>query len=117
MDPTDPSEDETAAVTALLLTRHLPATFDTTGAVATAGFLCSPGAPGSAQTRVCHRAPFPSAFNGRSFADVEAEEHVLVATYADLLRKDGWTVTERPSGRPGLLVSKNTVVAGELLHG
>ncbi|WP_229914031.1 hypothetical protein [Streptomyces capitiformicae] len=107
----------TAAVTALLLTRHPTATFDTTGAVATAGFLCSPGAPGSAQTRVCHRAPFPSVFNGRSFTDIEAEEYVLVAAYADLLRDDGWTVTELPPDRPGLLVSKNTFAAGELLHG
>ncbi|RNF99180.1 hypothetical protein [Streptomyces botrytidirepellens] len=114
MNTTNPSQDETAAVTALLLTRHPSATFDTTGAVATAGLLCSPGTPDSAQTRVCHRAPFPSVFNGRPFADVEAEEHVLAATYADLLRE---AVTERPSGCPGLLVSKNTIVAGELLHG
>lgn len=117
MDTTDPFKDETAAVAALLLTCHPAATFDTTGAVATAGFLCSPGAPGTGQTRVCHRAPFPSVFNGRSFAEVEAEEHVLVATYADLLRDHGWTVTEPAPERPGLLVSKNTVVAGELVPG
>ncbi len=121
MDTTDPSEDETAAVTAavtaILLTHHPAATFDATGAVATAGFLCSDGAPGSAQTRVGHHAPFPSVFNGQSFADVEAEEYVLVAAYADLLREHGCTVTEPAPERASLLVSKNTVVVGEILHG
>ncbi|MEU6184012.1 hypothetical protein [Streptomyces coeruleorubidus] len=94
-----------AAVTALLLTRHPAATFDTTGAVATAGFLCTPGVPGSAQARVSHRSPFPSAANGLSFAAAAAEEYVLVAAYADLLAAHGWTVTDRTTNRPRLLVS------------
>ncbi|GAB2925533.1 hypothetical protein [Streptomyces heilongjiangensis] len=116
MDTADLTEDNTAAVTAaataLLLAHHPAATFDTTGAVATPGFLCSPGWPGSAQARVSHRAPFPRADNDRTFAGNAAEEFVLVAAYADLLREDGWTVREVTTTRPGLLVSKPSGLSG-----
>ncbi|EGX59188.1 MULTISPECIES: hypothetical protein [Streptomyces] len=110
METADLTEDETAAVaaaaTALLLAHHPAATFDATGAVATAGFLCLPGAPGTEQARVGHRAPFPRADNDRTFAGNAAEEFVLVAAYADLLREDGWMVREVTTTRPGLLISK-----------
>ncbi|WP_019061515.1 hypothetical protein [Streptomyces prunicolor] len=116
MDTTDLTEDKTAAVaaaaTALLLAHHPAATFDTTGAVATAGFLCSPGWPGSEQARVSHRAQFPRADNDRTFSGNAAEEFVLVVTYADLLREDGWTVREVTTTRPGLLVSKPSELTG-----
>ncbi|MEV7887478.1 hypothetical protein ACWD3I_25835 [Streptomyces sp. NPDC002817] len=106
----DATEAVTTAATTLLLAHHPAAKFDATGAVATAGFLSAPGVPGSAQARVAHRAPFPSALNGRTFADNAAEEFVAVAAYADLLREHGWTVTEVWTTRPGLLVSKSQVI-------
>ncbi|WP_331718756.1 hypothetical protein [Streptomyces sp. NBC_00212] len=102
----DPDDAVTAAVRSLLLTRHPAARLDATGKVATAGFLCSPGAPGSAQARVSHRTQFPgSALTGLSFADAAAEEHVLVSAYADLLREHGWSVRELRTDRPRLLIS------------
>lgn len=116
MDTADLTEDRTAAVaaaaTALLLAHHPAAKFDTTGAVAAAGFVCLPGAPGSGQARVGHRAPFPRADNDRTFAGDAAEEFVLVAAYADLLRENGWTVREVTTTRPGLLVFKPSVLTG-----
>ncbi|MGW0604146.1 hypothetical protein [Streptomyces sp. NPDC002640] len=110
MDTLQPADPVTTAVTTLLLAHHPKAKFDATGAVVTAGFLCSPGAPGSAQARVSHRTPFPSSANGLSFEGVAAEEYVLVAAYADLLREHGWTVIDRTTNRPRLLVSKPPAV-------
>ncbi|MEX2985636.1 hypothetical protein [Streptomyces sp. C36] len=101
----DLTEAVTAAARALLLTRRPAAQLDATGRVATAEFLCSPGAPGSAQARVSHRTQFPGVLTGLSFADAAAEEHVLVSAYADLLREHGWSVREPRIQRPGLLVS------------
>ncbi|MFB6840254.1 hypothetical protein [Streptomyces sp. NPDC056361] len=101
----DPDEVMTSAARALLLTRHPAATFDATGKVATAGFLCSSGLPGAAQVRVSHRTVFPSVLNGLSFADAAAEEYVLVSAYADLLREHGWSVRELRGNRPHLLLS------------
>jgi 8-oxo-dGTP diphosphatase len=89
---------------------HFPlARFDDTGKVATAGFLHSPGLPGSGTVRVGHRCPFPSALNDWTFPEIAEEERARVADYAELLRECGWTVkdlTVEP-GRPRLLVSKD----------
>ncbi|MFJ3365834.1 hypothetical protein [Streptomyces anthocyanicus] len=101
----DPDEAVTAAVRALLLTRHPAAQLDAAGKVATAGFLCSPGAPGSAKARVSHRTRFPGVLTGLSSADAAAEEHLLVSAYADLLRGRGWSVRELRGDRPRLLLS------------
>lgn len=99
-------EAMTAAARALLLTRHPAATFDATGKVSAAGFLCSSGLPGTAQVRVSHRIAFPgSSLNGASFADAASEEYVLVSAYADLLREHGWSVRELPTDRHRLLLS------------
>ncbi|WP_331731395.1 hypothetical protein [Kitasatospora sp. NBC_01300] len=104
--PSLPDRDEAVSNAArdLLLTRYRAAQFDATRRVSTAGFLCSPGAPGSGKVRVCHRTRFPSVLNGLTFADAAAEEYVLVSAYADLLRANGWSVRER-QGRSALLVS------------
>ncbi|MFF6903317.1 hypothetical protein [Streptomyces hydrogenans] len=102
---TDPDEAMTTAARALLLSCHPAATFDATGKVSTAGFLCSSGLPGAAQVRVSHHTAFPSTVNGLSFADAVAEEYVLVSAYADLLREHGWSVRELPTDRPRLLLS------------
>lgn len=98
--------DETTAVAELLRMRHPEAQLDAAGGVTAAGFLCSPGAPGSGQVRVGHRAPFPTATTGGTFADNAAEEFVLVSAYADLLREHGWIVRELGTDRPRLLVSR-----------
>lgn len=106
MDALDPDQEATAAAAELLLTRHPAAQFDTYSRVTTAGFLCAPGWPGRRQVRIAHRTLFPDAVNGLTFADAAAEEHVLVAVYADLLRAHGWTVKEIMTTRPGLLASQ-----------
>ncbi|WP_432156072.1 hypothetical protein [Streptomyces sp. bgisy153] len=56
--------------------------------------------------RVGHRTPFPIAGNGHTFAGNAAEECVLVAVYADLLRAHDWTVSDPTTNRPRLLVSE-----------
>ncbi|MFD5615848.1 hypothetical protein [Kitasatospora sp. NPDC127060] len=106
--PNEPDLDEavSSAARALLLTRHPEAKFDATRLVSVAGFLSGPGAPGSAQVRVCHRTRFPGVLSGLTFGDAAAEEHVLVSAYADLLRAHGWSVREiRFNKRPSLLAS------------
>ena len=102
LDPTDAVAD---AARTLLVTRHPAARIDVTGTVSGAGFLCSPGAPGSGRARVGHRTQFPGVLTGLSFADAAAEEHVMVSAYADLLQAHGWSVRELQHTRPALLVS------------
>ncbi|MFE3609768.1 hypothetical protein [Streptomyces goshikiensis] len=97
---------ETEDVAEALAARYPAAVFDTRGGVASAGFLVSAGLPGF--VRIGHRCPFPDSVNGRSFADVAEEETVQVAAYAELLRGHGWTVADRTTNRPRLLVSKTS---------
>ncbi|MFJ8677305.1 hypothetical protein [Streptomyces sp. NPDC093589] len=98
--------DETEQVSAALSAHYPRAAFDATGAVARAGFLASPGLPGSGTVRVSHRELFPSSAGGKSFADIAEAERAHVDAYAQLLCELGWLATDRTTNRPRLLVSK-----------
>lgn len=95
--------DETEGVAKTLAAHYPEAAFDAGGAVVTAGFLVSPGLPGT--VRVSHRCPFPSLANGRTFDDLASEESLQTAVYGQLLRERGWMVDDRTTNRPRLLVS------------
>ncbi|MGW8679627.1 hypothetical protein ACWGNN_00910 [Streptomyces sp. NPDC055817] len=101
LDPTAKDLALAAEVAELLGAHHPEARLDATGRVVSAGFSSSPGLPGDERVRVGHEVPLPSSLNDRTFTDNEAEEHVLVGAYADLLRSAGWDVKEIPM-RSGL---------------
>lgn len=117
-DPDNVDEVAVAAAYEVLVVHHPQVRRDASGAVATAGFFCVPGVPGSGAVRVGHRCPLPSVASGRTFREVAAEEFVYTSTYGDLLRDAGWTVRDVTTTRPCLLAhrSDRSLPEGRVSH-